>query len=157
MTDGTSTSRPARSTSSRRPAPSPSEVAPGVYVGGWNDALRFDGARYCVMDTVPDEEVPADVRLPVYDPTKDRPHRENLDQLAELVSAARAQGRPVLLFCGYGIRRAPLAAAWYLHRAEGLSLDAAYDRIRRVRPKVEHVRQWVGDRSTLGTAGGASG
>ncbi len=120
-----------------------SEVAPGVFVGGWKDAARFVGARFCVLDE-PEPEMPADAHRPIYDEAKDEPIRANLDEVAELVRGARKRGKPVLLFCGHGIRRSPLAAAWYLHRTEGLTLDAAYDRIRSVRPRVEHVREWVG-------------
>lgn len=129
-----------RSTAKRS---SVSEIAPGVYVGGWNDAVRFEGARFCVLDEAADE-MPADAHRPIYDETKDAPIKANLDEVADLVRGARSRGKPVLLFCGHGIRRSPLAGAWYLHRTEGLTLDAAYDRIRSVRPKVEHVREWVG-------------
>ena len=49
------------------------------------------------------------------------------------------------MFCGHGVRRSPLAAAWYLHRNENLSLDDAYARIRAVRPKVETAQDWIGN------------
>jgi len=64
-------------------------------------------------------------------------------------AAARKSGQPVLMFCGHGVRRGPLATAWYLHRSEGIPLEEAYVRIRAVRPKVESVDRWVEDLGPL--------
>jgi Dual specificity phosphatase, catalytic domain len=142
--------KPASHRSPSKPAKSgASEIAPGIYVGGWNDAVHFSGARFCVLDEVPAEDLPADSHVPIYDESADAPLRANLDRVVRLVETARKQERPVLLFCGHGVRRSPLAGAWYLHRHEGISLDAAYDRIRSVRPKVEHVDEWVGHPEAL--------
>jgi hypothetical protein len=129
-------------------AATPSEFAPGVFVGGWNDALRFEGARFCVLDDRP-EDMPPATHIRIYDESADRPIRENLDELARAMGAARSRGQPVLVFCGHGVRRSPLGAAWYLHRAEGLPLKEAYERIRAVRPKVEEAREWIGNAGEL--------
>ncbi|MFI5414347.1 MAG: hypothetical protein ACHQ16_01580 [Candidatus Lutacidiplasmatales archaeon] len=142
---------------SSRPRPSPpkttaSEVAPGVFVGGWKDAAGFQGTRFCVLDEAPDGPIPAETLVPVYDPAGDSPIRANLDRLATLAAAARRREEPVLFFCGHGVRRGPLAAAWFLHRHEGVSLEVAYDRIRAVRPQVETAKEWAGDVSVLAEA-----
>ena len=125
-----------------------SEVTSGVFVGGWKDALKFDGARFCVLDQAPDDMPPA-THIPIYDEATDGAIVPNLDRLAREIAAARAKGQPVLVFCGHGVRRSPLGAAWYLHRAENLPLDRAYDRIRAVRPKVESARDWLGSTAGL--------
>ena len=135
----------------QRPASTISEVAPGVFVGGRKDAANFTGARVCVLDERPDGMPPA-THVPIYDGASDRIVPKNLDRVADLVAAARAKGEPVLVFCGHGVRRSPLAAAWYLRRAEGLSLDAAYARIRTARPQIETAREWVGDLTGLDAA-----
>lgn len=134
--------------SSKSPSRSPSEIAPGVFVGGWKDAERFQGTKFCVLDEAPPDMPPA-THIPIYREEGDRPDTKNLDRLAEGVRSARAKGEPVLVFCGHGVRRAPLGGAWYLHRAEGLSLDQAYDRVRAVRPKIEHARDWIGNPGEL--------
>jgi len=123
--------------------PSPQEIAPGIFLGGWKDAARFEGARFCVLDEAP-EDMPTGTHIPVYDESGDRPNIGNLDRLAREVRSVHESGRPVLIFCGHGVRRSPLGAAWYLHRYEHLSLDEAYERIRSVRPQVEHAREWIG-------------
>ncbi len=137
--------KPPTPRSASRPSPGPSEVAPGVFVGGWNDALEFDGARFCVLDEAPSDLPSPTTHIPIYDERTDGPIRANLERLAREMAAAHRAGRPVLVFCAHGIRRSPLGAAWYLHRAERLDLDAAYDRIRAVRPKVEPARSWMRD------------
>jgi protein-tyrosine phosphatase len=141
MTPSHSTNR----TAARKPSSNPAEVSPGIFVGGFKDAAGFVGARFCVLDERPEEldELPGTTHVPVYDEASDSPRRENLDRLASLVKAAHDRKEPVLLFCGHGVRRSPLAAAWYLHRTESLSLDEAYERLAAARPGVQHVREWT--------------
>jgi hypothetical protein len=129
-------------------APSPQEISPGVFLGGWKDAVRFEGVRFCALDEAPDD-MPEGTHIPVYDEAGDRPRLENLDRLAREVHAAHTSGKPVLIFCGHGVRRSPLAAAWYLHRYEHLTVDAAYDRIQAVRPQIERARKWIGNPGPL--------
>ncbi|HYA11019.1 MAG TPA: dual specificity protein phosphatase family protein [Thermoplasmata archaeon] len=140
---------PSKGTRSRPKGPS--EIAPGVFVGTWNDALRFEGARFCVLDEAP-EDMPAATHIPIYDERSGSALRPNLDRLAEEIGSARAAGRPVLVFCGHGIRRSPLGGAWYLHRSEQLPLEEAYARVRSVRPKVEIPRTWMDHAESLDEA-----
>lgn len=139
---------PRTPTAKKLPA-SPQEIAPGVFVGGWKDALAFSGAKFCVLDEAPDDMPPA-THIPIYDGATDAPIVANLDRLASEMGRARRSNERVLVFCGHGIRRAPLGAAWYLHRAEKIPLEAAYTRIRAVRPKVETAAQWIGNPQSLG-------
>ncbi len=136
--------RTARAASTTKPVPSPQEVAPGVFLGGWKDALRFTGKRFCVLDEAP-EDMPPATHVPIYDEAKDAPIVPNLDRLAAEMAAARRGNEPVLVFCGHGVRRSPLAAAWYIHRSEKLPLERAYERIRALRPKVETAQDWIGN------------
>jgi protein-tyrosine phosphatase len=117
-------------------------------LGGRNDALKFSGRRFCVLDEAP-EGMPPGTHVQIYDEDKDAPIVANLDRLATEIAAVRASREPVLLFCGHGVRRSPLAAAWYLHRDQRLPLEEAYDRIRAVRPKIETAREWIGNCSPL--------
>jgi hypothetical protein len=142
----TAKKNPRRSTSgAKQPSAksSPQEIAPGVFLGGWNDAAGFEGIRFCVLDEAP-SDMPAEAHISVYDGARDGPDMDHLERLAREVQAARDRGGKVLIFCGHGVRRGPLGAAWYLHRHENLSIDEAYERIRAVRPKVEHAREWIG-------------
>lgn len=134
---------PSKKTSRLKPADhAASEIAPGVFVGGWKDAAGFEGTRFCVLDEAPDDLPPA-THIPIYNEAAGGASTKALDRVAEGMRRARVEGRPVLVFCGHGVRRAPLAGAWYLHRAEGLSLEEAYARVRAVRPQIEVARDWV--------------
>jgi len=117
-------------------------------VGGWKEAQGFSGSRFCVLDEVPDGMPPA-THIPIYDGAKDRPIVRNLDRLTDRMKQAHDRGEPVVVFCGHGVRRSPLAAAWYLHRTEGVALEEAYARVRTVRPGIEVAREWIGDVSEL--------
>lgn len=128
-----------------------SEIAPGVFVGGWKDAEGFVGSRICVLDDAPEETLPGMIHVPIYDGEKDRALPRNLDKVAEMASAARRRDEPVILFCGHGIRRGSLAGAWYLHRAEKLPLDRAFDKVAAVRPQIERPADWIGDTSDIET------
>jgi protein-tyrosine phosphatase len=141
-------SRAPRTPPRKKAVPSPQEIVPGVFLGGWNDALKFAGKRFCVLDEAPDDMPPA-THVTIYDDAKDAPIVPNLDRLAAAMNSARRANETVLVFCGHGVRRSPLAAAWYLHRYEKLSLKEAYERIRAVRPKVEMAREWIGNWKAL--------
>jgi hypothetical protein len=140
-----------RSKSARRARPAnktPSEIAPGVYVGNWEDALKFEGARFCVLDEAPADMPPA-AHVPIYNEAADKADRKKLDSLAEAMKAAGAKGTPVLVFCGHGKYRSPLGGAWYLHRAEGIPLDEAYLRVRAARPVAHRSLDWIGNLEEL--------
>ena len=125
-----------------------------MFIGGRQDAASFEGERFCVLDEAP-EGLPPATHIPVYDDLTDRPIVANLDRVAAGIHAAREKSRPVIVFCGHGVRRSPMAAAWYLYRYEHLTLDEAYARIRAIRPGIEDARAWVGDPSPLGQDGRA--
>ena len=124
---------------------SPSEISPGIFVGGWKDAEGFTGARICVLDERPDEldGMSGATHVPIYDGESDAPIVANLDKVADLVKAAHRRGEPALVFCGHGIRRGSLGGAWYLHRNEGVSLDVAFERVASVRPQIERPQEWM--------------
>jgi hypothetical protein len=136
------TARKPAATAAKKPTNGPSEVIPGVFVGGWKDAEKFEGTRLCVLDD-PEPQAPADAQFRIYDAGREAAIPANLDRVAALAHAAREKDRPVLFFCGHGVRRGPLATAWYLHAHEGLSMDEAYARIESVRPKVERPPRWI--------------
>jgi protein-tyrosine phosphatase len=123
-------------------------IAPGIYVGNWDDALQFDGARFCVLDEAPDD-MPTATHVAIYNEKADRADRKNLDRLADSMKAARAKGTAVIVFCGHGKFRSPLGGAWYLRRAEGIPLDEAYSRVRAARPRANRALDWIGNLEEL--------
>lgn len=127
----------------------PSEIAPGVFIGARRDADRFEGVWFCVLDEAP-PDLPDATHIPLLEAGTGAANRSNLDRLVRGIRQARAEGRPVLIYCGHGIRRSPLGGAWYLRAELGLPLEAAFDRIAAVRPQVERPREWLTDADSLG-------
>jgi protein-tyrosine phosphatase len=62
---------------------------------------------------------------------------------ASVIDNALTTGRRVLVHCGAGSERAPLTVAWFLNRRRAMSLDAAYDLLKRKRPIVQDRRFWL--------------
>ncbi|HEY1851366.1 MAG TPA: dual specificity protein phosphatase, partial [Candidatus Binataceae bacterium] len=67
----------------------------------------------------------------------------SLDITAGVIDNALAAGRRVLVHCGAGSERAQLTVAWFLHRRRAMSLDDAYDLLKRKRPIVQDRRAWL--------------
>jgi Dual specificity phosphatase, catalytic domain len=124
------------------PPTSASEVSPGVFVGGWKEAAIFSGTKICVREDPP-EGMTRVTHIPVFDELREMPIPANLDRVSELLRAAHDRNETVLVFCGHGVRRSPLAVAWYLQRTEGITLDQAYAQIARARPGIERVQDWA--------------
>ena len=67
-----------------------------------------------------------------------------LDEVDELVrQVLTTSDRNVVIHCAMGMERSVLAVVWYLHRTGGLSLDEAYDAVRRARPIAQDRRAWI--------------
>ncbi len=126
-------------------------MAPGLFVGDWNDAREFEGRRFCVLDEAP-TGLPPGTHIPILRRDTGRADRRNLDHLATEIRTARRRGEAVLVYCGHGVRRSPLAAAWFLRTDQGIPLQTAYDRIQAVRPQVERPREWLAGADELDTS-----
>ena len=144
-------SKKVRKTATHEPARSPSEFAPGVFVGTWDDAAKFEGARFCVLDDAP-ADMPPSTHVRIYDEAHDRADPKALERVVAAMRTARDAGKPVLVYCGQGMYRSPLAAAWYLKRTEGISLGEAYQRVQAVRPKAKLASKWLGNFSEIDRA-----
>lgn len=96
----------------------PPEIAPGVDAGGWNDAVRFEGVRCCVLDEAP-EGMPSATHIPIYHGEADAVDRKNLGRPAESVRRARAEGQPVPIIPGISWSR---GRAWNEERRVAVSL-----------------------------------
>ena len=69
--------------------------------------------------------------------------RATLDSTAGLIDAALALDQRVLVHCEEGSERTPLVVAWFLHTRRKMSLEAAYNLLKRKRPIVRDRRKWL--------------
>lgn len=107
----------------------PTEVEPGVFVGGvptpgrWA-ALLAAGVTHVVSllaEAPPDPWLSGgDAMLWIPVPDRHAPSPEQLRAGCTFLDAARAQGRGVFIYCGSGMGRAPtMYVAWWLRRNPG--------------------------------------
>lgn len=115
------------------------EIIDNLFVGGLADAYSgFDGSIICVLEKMPDDAPPNATWIPFL-----AEGISSLDITAGVIDNALAAGRRVLVHCGAGSERAPLTVAWFLHRRRAMSLDDAYDLLKRKRPIVQDRRAWL--------------
>lgn len=115
------------------------EIIENLFVGDLGDAHSgFDGLIICVLDVKPADEPPNATWIPFL-----AEGIGSLDLTASVIDNALNSGRRVLVHCGAGSERAPLTVAWFLNRRRTMSLDAAYDLLKRKRPIVQDRRFWL--------------
>ena len=127
-----------------------SEIIPGLWVGTYRDSYAWKGYVVCVLEERFSELPKTVVHVPILDPdgfdgetTSLRAVPAQLDAVADLVEAHLAKMEQVLVCCGQGIERSPLAVVWYLHRKRGLDVSKAYQLVREKRPEVEERLAWL--------------
>jgi protein-tyrosine phosphatase len=116
------------------------EIIDNLFVGDLGDAQSgFDGLIICVLEEKTLDEQPSATWIPFL-----AEGIGSLDITASVIDNALAGGgRRVLVHCGAGSERAPLTVAWFLNRRRAMSLDAAYDLLKRKRPIVQDRRFWL--------------
>lgn len=136
------------------------EIAPDVWCGRWEAAdwiVATQQPRWaivCVLEQPRDEDRrPETICQPalVYRKGAGGPGapenwvatRESLDAIADTIDEQLERGNRVLVHCGIGAERSPMAVAWWLARGRGVDLDRAYQWIGAMRPGVIDRRSWM--------------
>ena len=115
------------------------EIIENLFVGDMVDARAgFDGLTICVLEEKPFDEPANATWIPFL-----AEGIRSLEITAEIIDRALTGGRAVLVHCGAGSERAPLAVAWFLYRQRALTLDEAYDLLKSRRPIVQDRRFWL--------------
>lgn len=125
------------------------EILPNLFLGDLADAKRWQGFAITVLEYRPPELPSKVVHIPIVDTTTpDEFHVlfVQLEALVTVVDTAMSRGEKVLVSCGQGMERSPLAVVWYLFRRKGMSVEEAYRLIREKRPQViEHQESLHGE------------
>jgi len=66
-----------------------------------------------------------------------------LDEFADFVDKLLSEGKKVLVHCGMGVERSPLAVVWYLHKKKGMSIADAYRYVMNRRSVVADRTSWL--------------
>jgi len=120
------------------------EIIENLYLGDWEDALTVpeEYVRLCVLEAKPPGEPPGALWLPFLNGEK--ADKAQLDLIANTIDALLKDGKKVLLHCGAGIERSPLACVWFLHTKRNMDFDEAYEFVKEKRPIVADRRTWLG-------------
>jgi protein-tyrosine phosphatase len=119
------------------------EIIPGLFLGSLPDAKEAPPGYHilCVLEAKPPDEPVNATWIPFL--AGDRANVTQLDAIVFVIDACLKKNISVLVHCGEGIERSPLAVAWYLKRRHNMTLDDAYATIRAVRPQVQDRQAWL--------------
>ena len=100
-----------------------------------------------IINTARELDLECNLKMPV-DPYDGRYRvRHMLKAIANQIHINLRNSERVVVNCYMGIERSVLSVAWYLHRYKDMTLDEAYDHIRKVRPIALDRRHWAGVKS----------
>ena len=126
------------------------EILPNLFLGDLADTKRWQGFAITVLEYRPPELPTNVVHIPIVDTNG---HANNPDEvhvlfaqlevLVTLVDGALARSERVMVSCGQGLERSPLAVVWYLFRRKGMSVEEAYWLVRERRPQVVERMEWL--------------
>ena len=125
------------------------EILPNLFLGDLTDAKRWQGFAVTVIEYRQPELPTNVVHIPIVDtngaPDSDDVHVlfAQLEALVTVVDAALSKDERVLVSCGQGMERSPLAVVWYLFRRKGMSVEVAYRLIKEKRPQVIEHLEWL--------------
>jgi protein-tyrosine phosphatase len=128
----------------------PTEILPNLFLGDLADARRWQGFAITVLECRPPELPTNVVHIPIVDTNNDAATSGDihvlfvqLEILVTVVDTALARGEKVLVSCGQGMERSPLAVVWYLFRRRGMSVEDAYRLVKEKRPQVIEHLEWL--------------
>jgi hypothetical protein len=129
-----------------------SKILENLYLGSLEDALHAppDFVVVCVLEYQPPNEPPGAYRFPFLEGGV--ANVKVLDDFANLVDKLLSEGKKVLVHCGMGVERSPLAVVWYLHRKKGMSIAEAYKYVMERRSVVADRSSWL-PKSALNDSG----
>lgn len=126
------------------------EILPNVWLGDKLDAYGLrDNDRWkliCVLEQKPPEfkNTSNVIWLPVLSIVEgeQRAPVQNLNRITNQIDSLLRQGFKVLIFCGAGLERSPLAVAWYIHLKFFIDEFEAYNWILKFR-HVSNKTDWI--------------
>jgi len=120
-----------------------SHILENLYLGSLEDALNAppDFVIVCVLEYQPSNEPPGAYRFPFLEGGV--ANVKVLDDFADLVDKLLSEGEKVLVHCGMGVERSPLAVVWYLHKKKGMSIPEAYRYVMNRRSVVADRTVWL--------------
>ena|SRR6267378_7425473 len=124
----------------------PSEIFPGVFVGDQADGQTWGNGTdrlLCVLEQPSQRNGVAWIPI-LMQKQVTFARASQLDAVAAIIEDSLKCGQRILVHCGAGIERSPLALAWWLVTSGRLkTLDEAYRLLIEKRPIVQDRRAWL--------------
>jgi protein-tyrosine phosphatase len=120
------------------------EIIENLYIGDWVDALDAPSeyVRLCVLESKPIYE--SSIWIPFLD-VSGKADKGKLSIIADTIETLLSNGKKVLLHCGAGVERSPLACVWFLHTKRNMEFNKAYELVMEKRPQAADRRLWLVD------------
>jgi hypothetical protein len=109
--------------------------------------------HWFLINTASELHTHSNVKIPVY-PFGDADRVVNyVDMIADVIKVEmghdHSEKKQIVLFCAMGMERSVLAAAWYLAKHQGYTLESAYKHIHDIRPIACDRSEWVGQKIAI--------
>ena len=119
-----------------------SEIDDGIYVTAADGVASARELGCYVINVAKEVDSDADLKIPI------RPYARNirfkLDDIADRMEEILSQpDGKVAVHCRMGMERSVLSVVWYLASIRGMSIDAAYERVKSRRPIALDQRHWA--------------
>jgi len=119
-----------------------------LYVGDLEDSKTFEeqfpvtGVILCVLEERPPQE-PNNAFHVAIKTESEHVHTEQLDKVYTFIDAMLKTDHHVLVHCMAGIERSPLTVAYFLTKHYGMTIEKAYEIVKKGRPQTQDRRHWL--------------
>ncbi len=124
------------------------QIINNLYVGDIEDSIKFDelypttGVILCVLEDRPPQE-PNNAGHVAIKTESEHVHTEQLDKVYTFIDAMLKTDHHVLVHCMAGIERSPLTVAYFLTKHYGMTIEKAYEIVKKARPQTQDRREWL--------------
>ena len=117
-------------------------VTDSIGITAWDGVQDALEQGFFVINVADEIDNQADAKIPV-DPGSGTVLM-CLDDIQELIEdTLEEKKRKVVVHCAMGMERSVLSVVWYLHQNANMSLDDAYDLVRKFRPIALDHQNWI--------------
>ncbi len=119
-----------------------------LYIGDLDDSIIFEkeypttGVILCVLEERPPQE-PNNAFHVAIKTESEHVHTEQLDKVYTFIDAMLKTDHHVLVHCMAGIERSPLTVAYFLTKHYGMTIEKAYEIVKKARPQTQDRRNWL--------------
>lgn len=140
------------------------QIIHDIWIGDLEDTKVWEGNIICVLETRPESLSIDALHIPILTlrfekvmmkdkdgkdtdymthAYVDRALKVQLDAVAHIIQNHIDAKEKLLVSCGAGMERSPLAVTWYIHTRLGLTLEDAFELVKAKRPQAQNRLEWL--------------